>query len=109
MVPQTRSRATKASRDVILWADTFNNYFFPETAQAAVEVLEHSGYQVRFRMQHLCCGRPLYDYGFLDMAKQYLTPNLDGARARHRCRDSDGGSGAELLLRISRRIARPVS
>ena len=24
-------------------------------------------------MQHLCCGRPLYDYGFLDRAKQYLT------------------------------------
>jgi Fe-S oxidoreductase len=23
-------------------------------------------------MQHLCCGRPLYDYGFLDLAKGYL-------------------------------------
>jgi Fe-S oxidoreductase len=26
--------------------------------------------------QHLCCGRPLYDYGFLDMAKSYLRRNL---------------------------------
>ncbi len=62
---------------VILWADTFNNYFFPETAQAAVEVLEHLGFQVRVPMQHLCCGRPLYDYGFLDRAKSYLTSTLD--------------------------------
>ena len=62
---------------VTLWADTFNNYFFPETAQAAVEVLEHFGYDVHVPMQHLCCGRPLYDYGFLNEAKQYLQKNLD--------------------------------
>ena len=23
-------------------------------------------------MEHVCCGRPLYDHGFLDEAKQYL-------------------------------------
>lgn len=57
---------------VLLWADTFNNYFFPETAQAAAEVLESAGFDVAVPMKHLCCGRPLYDYGFLDMAKQYL-------------------------------------
>jgi FAD/FMN-containing dehydrogenase/Fe-S oxidoreductase len=58
--------------EVLLWADTFNNYFMPETAQAAVEVLEHAGYRVEVAKEHLCCGRPLYDYGFLDMAKIYL-------------------------------------
>ncbi len=63
---------TQASKRVILWPDTFNNYFFPETAQAAVEVLEAAGFQVIVPQQHLCCGRPLYDYGFLDMAKSYL-------------------------------------
>jgi FAD/FMN-containing dehydrogenase/Fe-S oxidoreductase len=57
---------------VILWADTFNNFFFPETAQAATEVLESAGFAVQVPMQHLCCGRPLYDYGFLDLAKGYL-------------------------------------
>ncbi len=62
---------------VILWADTFNNYFLPETAQAAVEVLEHFGYHVEVPMQHLCCGRPLYDYGFLDQAKLYLNRILE--------------------------------
>ncbi len=57
---------------VILWPDTFNNYFFPETAQAATEVLENAGFQVEVPRQHLCCGRPLYDYGMLDRAKLYL-------------------------------------
>jgi FAD/FMN-containing dehydrogenase/Fe-S oxidoreductase len=62
---------------VILWPDTFNNYFTPETAQAAVEVLEHAGYHVGVPMQHLCCGRPLYDYGFLDRAKRNLVTILE--------------------------------
>jgi Fe-S oxidoreductase len=62
---------------VVLWPDTFNNHFFPETAQAAVEVLESAGYSVQVPTQHLCCGRPLYDYGFLDRAKKYLTRVLD--------------------------------
>ena len=62
---------------VILWPDTFNNYFTPETAQAAVEVLEHAGYQVGVPLQHMCCGRPLYDYGFLDRAKRNLETILE--------------------------------
>ncbi len=61
---------------VILWADTFNNYFKPETAQAAVEVLEDAGFGVAVPRPHLCCGRPLYDYGFLKMAKSYLNQIL---------------------------------
>ena len=57
---------------VMLWPDTFNNNFHPETAIAAVEVLEAAGYQVLVPEQSLCCGRPLYDYGFLDMAQALL-------------------------------------
>jgi len=58
--------------EVVLWPDTFNNHFFPHTAIAAVEVLESAGYRVRVPEQHLCCGRPLYDYGLLDQAKKHL-------------------------------------
>lgn len=57
---------------VILWPDTFNNFFVPETAIAATEVLESAGFQVIVPKPHLCCGRPLYDYGFLAMASVYL-------------------------------------
>ena len=65
---------------VVLWPDTFNNYFMPETAQAAVEVLEHAGYEVVVPRGHVCCGRPLYDYGFLNLAKKYLLQNLEVLR-----------------------------
>jgi len=63
---------------VILWPDTFNNYFFPESAIAATEVLESAGCEVLVPGGHFCCGRPLYDYGFLDSAKQYLQRILTG-------------------------------
>jgi Fe-S oxidoreductase len=57
---------------VLLWPDTFNNHFHPETAIAAVDVLEHAGFHVDVPAQSLCCGRPLYDYGMLAMAKSWL-------------------------------------
>ena len=57
---------------VILWPDTFNNYFRPETAMAAVEVLEAAGYSVELPAETICCGRPLYDYGMLDEAAHRL-------------------------------------
>ncbi len=57
---------------VILWPDTFNDHFYPQTAIAAVEVLEAAGYHVEVPLQALCCGRPLYDFGMLDLAKHLL-------------------------------------
>jgi Fe-S oxidoreductase len=74
-----RKRGTRnpAGRPVLLWPDTFNNYFLPETAQAAVEVLEAFGHRVEIPQKHLCCGRPLYDQGMLDTAKRYLERVLD--------------------------------
>lgn len=62
---------------LILWPDTFNNFFFPETAKAAVEVLEGAGFQVTIPPRMLCCGRPLYDWGMLDLAKRQLGQILD--------------------------------
>jgi FAD/FMN-containing dehydrogenase/Fe-S oxidoreductase len=63
---------------VILWPDTFNNYFFPDTAIAAAEVLRGGDCEVVVPASHFCCGRPLYDYGFLGMAKDYLRRILAG-------------------------------
>jgi FAD/FMN-containing dehydrogenase/Fe-S oxidoreductase len=67
-----KSKNRRVRGEVILWADTFNNYFMPHTAQAALEVLEHAGFRVRVPREHLCCGRPLYDFGMLAQAKAYL-------------------------------------
>ncbi len=62
---------------VLLWPDTFNNYFLPDTARAATEVLEAAGFSVTVPRSILCCGRPLYDFGFLDRAKRLLLETLD--------------------------------
>jgi FAD/FMN-containing dehydrogenase/Fe-S oxidoreductase len=64
-------------QQVILWADTFNNNFLPQTLVAGVEVLEAAGFEVIVPKQYLCCGRPLYDFGFLDTAKKMLLQILD--------------------------------
>ncbi len=67
-------------KPVILWPDTFNNHFLPGTAKAAVRVLEDAGYRVIVPQARLCCGRPLYDYGMLDLAKRKLLEVLDVLR-----------------------------
>jgi len=67
-----RGRHRAAGRRVLLWADTFNNHFHPEVAIAAVEGLEALGFEVEVPMGPLCCGRPLYDYGMLKLARRQL-------------------------------------
>ncbi|MGH7695715.1 MAG: FAD-binding and (Fe-S)-binding domain-containing protein, partial [Gemmatimonadaceae bacterium] len=69
---------------VILWADTFNNHFHPETLLAALGVLERTGYQVHVPRDWFCCGRPLYDYGMLHTAKRWLHRILVRLRAEIR-------------------------
>lgn len=72
-----RSAPPSDAPAVFLWADTFNNYFHPATMRAAHQVLTSAGFRVAVPNRHLCCGRPLYDFGMLDTAKQYLQKILD--------------------------------
>ncbi len=65
---------------VLLWPDTFNNRLHVDVGQAAVRVLEEAGFHVVMPTGPVCCGRPLYDYGFLDSAKRYLHRSLDAMR-----------------------------
>jgi FAD/FMN-containing dehydrogenase/Fe-S oxidoreductase len=69
--------APAGAREVILWVDTFNNYFHPGTLQSALDVLRRAGFAVTIPAQQPCCGRPLYDFGMLDDAKQYLERTLE--------------------------------
>jgi len=71
-VSASEAHQSPTGSDVVLWVDTFNNYFHPETSRAALEVLQSAGYSVSIPRRTLCCGRPLYDFGFLDRAKHYL-------------------------------------
>ena len=69
---ERRKPQPATGKEVFLWADTFNNYFHPSTMRAAYDVLTGAGFRVGLPRQHLCCGRPLYDFGMLDTAKDYL-------------------------------------
>ncbi len=71
-----RSRRS-GGRRVMLWIDTFNNYWHPEILLAATDVLERAGCEVIVPKQRLCCGRPLYEFGFLQDAIAYLERVLD--------------------------------
>jgi FAD/FMN-containing dehydrogenase/Fe-S oxidoreductase len=62
---------------VVLWADTWNNYYHPQTLAAAESVLTAAGFEVASPQGHICCGRPLYDFGFLGAARRYLARVLD--------------------------------
>ena len=76
-----RAPRNRGNTPVLLWPDTFNNYFLPDTATAAVEVLEAAGFRVILPKGNLCCGRPLYDFGMLGRAKDLLLRILDALAA----------------------------
>ena len=55
--------------DVVLFVDTFNRYFEPENARAALAVLHAAGYRV-YAPPDLCCGRTYYSVGMIEEARR---------------------------------------
>jgi FAD/FMN-containing dehydrogenase/Fe-S oxidoreductase len=64
-------------RRVVLWPDTFTDLFDPQVGQAAVDVLEAAGFAVELPRKRVCCGRPLYDFGMLKLARRTLEDTLE--------------------------------
>jgi FAD/FMN-containing dehydrogenase/Fe-S oxidoreductase len=62
---------------VVLFADTFTDGFGPLQGAAALRVLQAAGYAVEVPRADLCCGRPLYDRGFLRQGRRLLRQILD--------------------------------
>jgi Fe-S oxidoreductase len=54
---------------VVLFVDTFNRYFEPENARAAMKVLQAAGHRVH-APRGLCCGRTYLSAGMVDAAKR---------------------------------------
>ncbi|MEZ5177321.1 MAG: heterodisulfide reductase-related iron-sulfur binding cluster [Acidimicrobiales bacterium] len=65
---------------VLLWLDTFTDHFDAEIGVAAVEALEALGFEVVLPRSTRCCGRPLYDYGMLTLARRWLEGIVDDLR-----------------------------
>jgi Fe-S oxidoreductase len=61
-----------AQAEVLLWPDTWNNYYYPHVLESARQVLIDAGTSPYTPKHHVCCGRPLYDFGFLKEARAYL-------------------------------------
>ncbi|MDR3723172.1 MAG: FAD-binding and (Fe-S)-binding domain-containing protein [Terracidiphilus sp.] len=83
LAPQSFQNSRKASKEsreappappqvVLLWPDTWNNYYHPQTLAAAEQLLTEAGFRVEVPRGHICCGRPLYDFGLLPAARAYL-------------------------------------
>ncbi|MGE5547296.1 MAG: FAD-binding and (Fe-S)-binding domain-containing protein [Solirubrobacterales bacterium] len=72
-----RPGASAGERRVVLFPDTFTNHFHPQVAWAAVRVLERAGFSVTVPQKKLCCGRPLFAWGWLEMAQRWLADVLD--------------------------------
>ncbi|HET7452809.1 MAG TPA: FAD-linked oxidase C-terminal domain-containing protein, partial [Thermoanaerobaculia bacterium] len=66
------ARAAAGAPPVVLFPDTFTNRFEPEIAHAAASVLSAAGYRVEVPRAPLCCGRPLYEWGMLGLARRQL-------------------------------------
>jgi FAD/FMN-containing dehydrogenase/Fe-S oxidoreductase len=63
-------------KPVLLWVDTFTDYFTPEVGQAAVRVLEAAGYAVQVTGEPVCCGLTWISTGQLDGARRQLRRSL---------------------------------
>ncbi len=72
--PIAAPHSAEAAREVVLLVDTFDNYFEPDNARAALAVLEAAGYRVHLARgadggRPLCCGRTFLATGLVDEAK----------------------------------------
>ncbi len=81
-VRERKTQSNPGARQVLLWPDTWNNYYHPQTLAAAESVLAQAGFQVQVPDGHICCGRPLYDFGFLTQARAYLANVLERTAAQ---------------------------
>ena len=69
-----RAWAKSGERDVLLFVDSFNRWFEPENARAAIRVLEAAGCRVHVAEpvlagRPLCCGRTFLAAGLVEEAK----------------------------------------
>ncbi len=84
---KTRSQRVTRGREVVLFVDTFNTYFEPENAHAALAVLTAGGYDVHLPGSNtggrpLCCGRTYLSVGLTEQARQEARRLTDALASR---------------------------
>ena len=75
------ANSADGGKEVLLFVDTFTNYFVGDNAAAAKKVLEAAGYRVHLNgvsgKRPLCCGRTFLSAGLVDEAKAEARRSLD--------------------------------
>jgi Fe-S oxidoreductase len=67
----------EAEEKVVLFADPYTNYSYPEPGKAAVEVLEAAGVHVRVPGNLAASGRAAFSMGFLEKARGRARSNVE--------------------------------
>ena len=107
LVGGAAARATPAGRRVLLWPDTFNNFFHPEVAIAAVEVLEAAGFEVVVPERHAVLRAAAVRLRDARRSRErQLRQILDGAAAGDPGGHARRRAGAELRRGVPRRAHR---
>ncbi|HEV7619952.1 MAG TPA: FAD-linked oxidase C-terminal domain-containing protein [Burkholderiaceae bacterium] len=80
-----KKTSAEGAAEVVLFVDTFNNYFESDNARAAYRVLQAAGYRVHIakavgESRPLCCGRTYLSAGLVDEAKQEARRTIDALR-----------------------------
>ncbi|WP_024803096.1 FAD-binding and (Fe-S)-binding domain-containing protein [Nocardia sp. BMG51109] len=78
---ETRPTRPAAGDPVVLFVDSFTNYFTPEVGQATVRVLEAAGYRPEITERQQCCGLTWISTGQLDAAKRILGRTVNALHA----------------------------
>ncbi len=72
---QGAQRSRPHRRWSVLWPDTWNNYYHPQSlASRRVRFCSPPASALQRPRGHICCGRPLYDFGFLGAAPGNISP-----------------------------------
>jgi len=73
---QMAAERVRVNPDVLLFNDTFTNYYNPEIGIAALDVLEAAGLRAGLAA-NVCCGRPLISKGLLARARTQARRNAE--------------------------------
>lgn len=71
------SQGAGVNGQIVLFPTCYGEYNFPEVPRAAVQVLEHNGYDVVVPEALTCCGMPNLDGGDIDAARAKMRKNVE--------------------------------
>ena len=92
-----------SGRPVIIWVDSFSDFFTGDGVAAVVEVLAAAGYAPQFLDREACCGLTWISTGQLEGARRQLRAALDVLHPARGRGHADRRAGTVLHRRLAQR------